>query len=125
MIISSFNFLTETKVTIDSKFTLEALAKLDLRFGIDIYSALTPLKLQQLKDKVLFDLKANEVKENIPVENVYLASWLSDEKTSCKSTWRNFLAVLNIIGLGELAKKILDNLFSSCSVGFIAGKRHT
>ena len=110
---------------LDQHFSLSSLTKLEYGHNIRVLSQLQPLKLRQLKYKAVFDMKPIDNKmwgSHDPAVNSYITSWLQDKDAGCRPTWRNLLAILGEIGLGEIAMEILKLLFLK-PVTVVAGKK--
>ena len=114
--------------TLDQRFSLLSLIKLEYGHNIRVLSQLESFKLRQLKHKAVFDLKPmNEEGKRFGTHdaavNLYIDSWLQDTSAGCRPTWRNLLAILGDIGLGEMAREI-HKLFSQYPVTIVAGKKY-
>ena len=101
---------------------MSSLTKLEHGYNIPILSELKPLKLKQLKHKAVFDLKIdNDWASYDLAVDMYIKSWLQDERAGCRPTWRNLVVLLGEIGLGEIARRLLNILTQPC-VAIVASK---
>ena len=96
---------------LDDPFSLMALTKLEYGYNVPVLSQLKPLKLHQLKNRAVFDLKMDKRNgSHDPAVNVYINSWIQDKSASCRPTWRNLYNLFREIGLENIAKEFLGIL---------------
>ena len=111
----------------DGRISVAAVAKLDLHAGIGVLAKLST-KLDSFKERAGFSITQNNP---LPIPELYKESagvkciqcWVNDEKPSLPPTWNNFLQILRVLKLGDIANGIDHHLQSNAQIQQLEPKR--